>query len=193
MNSVVNRYYDPSTDQFLSIDPLVDLTNQPYVFTNDNPLNSTDPLGDCGGLLGFACKAFDASRHFVATHKVADGIALGVLSVATGGTALALAAAVEGSAAATAFGAAAAVSGLGANALDAHACVKQHSKAACGGMALGFLGSASGGAAVLGPSLGMSATTSYRLGALSLTTGAISVTYDATVEVIRLIPSHKKR
>ena len=33
------------TDQFLSIDPMVDQTDQPYVFTNDNPLNSSDPLG----------------------------------------------------------------------------------------------------------------------------------------------------
>ena len=42
---LVNRYYDPSTDQFLSVDPLVDQTGQPYVFVNDNPLNATDPLG----------------------------------------------------------------------------------------------------------------------------------------------------
>ena len=45
MTSVVNRYYDPSTDQFLSIDPDVASTNQPYVFTNDDPLNFEDPLG----------------------------------------------------------------------------------------------------------------------------------------------------
>jgi len=42
---LINRYYDPSTDQFLSIDPLLDQTGQPYVFTNDSPLNATDPLG----------------------------------------------------------------------------------------------------------------------------------------------------
>ncbi|MGH9019569.1 MAG: RHS repeat-associated core domain-containing protein [Acidimicrobiales bacterium] len=42
---LVNRYYDPATDQFLSIDPAVGVTGQPYVFTNDNPLNATDPLG----------------------------------------------------------------------------------------------------------------------------------------------------
>jgi hypothetical protein len=29
----------------LSVDPLVDQTGQPYVFTNDDPLNATDPLG----------------------------------------------------------------------------------------------------------------------------------------------------
>jgi hypothetical protein len=43
----INRYYDPSTDQFISIDPAVTRTNQPYVFTNDNPLNAEDPLGLC--------------------------------------------------------------------------------------------------------------------------------------------------
>ena len=29
----------------MSIDPEIATTNQPYVFTNDNPLNSVDPLG----------------------------------------------------------------------------------------------------------------------------------------------------
>jgi RHS repeat-associated protein len=42
---LINRYYDPATDQFLSIDPAVESTGQPYVFTNDNSLNSTDPFG----------------------------------------------------------------------------------------------------------------------------------------------------
>ena len=41
----INRYYDPSTDQFLSVDPDVQETDQPYVFTNDDPLNVEDPLG----------------------------------------------------------------------------------------------------------------------------------------------------
>ena len=41
----INRYYDPSTDQFLSVDLDVQTTDQPYAFTNDDPLNSTDPLG----------------------------------------------------------------------------------------------------------------------------------------------------
>jgi ankyrin repeat protein len=49
--SIVNRYYDPTTDQFLSIDPDVATTDQPYVFTNDDPLNGADPLGlyNCSG------------------------------------------------------------------------------------------------------------------------------------------------
>ena len=42
---LINRYYDPTTTQFLSIDPLVDLTHQPYVYTGDDPLDHTDPTG----------------------------------------------------------------------------------------------------------------------------------------------------
>jgi hypothetical protein len=42
---VVDRYYDPATDQFLSVDPDVAETGEPYAFTGDDPLNATDPLG----------------------------------------------------------------------------------------------------------------------------------------------------
>jgi len=41
----VYRYYDPSTGQFLSVDPLVDLTGQPYAYTGGDPVNATDPSG----------------------------------------------------------------------------------------------------------------------------------------------------
>jgi RHS repeat-associated protein len=43
---LVDRYYDPSTGQFISVDPDVIETNQPYAFTKDDPVNGTDPLGD---------------------------------------------------------------------------------------------------------------------------------------------------
>jgi uncharacterized protein RhaS with RHS repeats len=43
--SLVDRYYDPATDQFLSVDPLVAETGQPYAYTADDPVNGTDPLG----------------------------------------------------------------------------------------------------------------------------------------------------
>ncbi len=43
------RYYDPATGQFISVDPLKDLTGQPYAYTSDNPLSASDPTGlDCG-------------------------------------------------------------------------------------------------------------------------------------------------
>jgi hypothetical protein len=53
---LVNRYYDPSTAQFSSVDPLVDITQQPYAYVGDNPLNNTDPAG-----LGVSCSYSCAS------------------------------------------------------------------------------------------------------------------------------------
>ena len=39
------RDYDPATAQFLTVDPLVDTTRQPYAYVADNPLTQTDPSG----------------------------------------------------------------------------------------------------------------------------------------------------
>jgi RHS repeat-associated protein len=43
-----NRYYDPTTDQFLSVDPAVATTGQPYAYSGDDPVNESDPTGDFG-------------------------------------------------------------------------------------------------------------------------------------------------
>ena len=43
--AVVDRYYDPQTGQFLSVDPLIEQTEQAYIYVNDNPVNGTDPTG----------------------------------------------------------------------------------------------------------------------------------------------------
>lgn len=39
------RYYDPTTAQFLTRDPLEAATGNPYGYTDGNPLQYTDPLG----------------------------------------------------------------------------------------------------------------------------------------------------
>ena len=39
------RYYDPSTAQFLTRDPAVATTGQPYSYGDDNPTNEVDPTG----------------------------------------------------------------------------------------------------------------------------------------------------
>ena len=49
------RYYDPTTGQFLSVDPKVAATLSPYGYVNGNPLNGTDPSGDCGLWGGDTC------------------------------------------------------------------------------------------------------------------------------------------
>ena len=42
------RWYDPKTAQFLSVNPLVAKTLQPYEYAGDNPVNAGDPSGECG-------------------------------------------------------------------------------------------------------------------------------------------------
>ena len=39
------RYYNPATGQFISDDPMADLTQTPYSYADDNPLNQGDPNG----------------------------------------------------------------------------------------------------------------------------------------------------
>ena len=38
----INRYYDPTTAQFLSVDPAVGLTGSPYANTGGDPINGVD-------------------------------------------------------------------------------------------------------------------------------------------------------
>jgi RHS repeat-associated protein len=40
-----HRVYDPSTAQFLTVDPLVVVTHEPYVYAGDNPINYRDRSG----------------------------------------------------------------------------------------------------------------------------------------------------
>jgi RHS repeat-associated protein len=42
---LINRYYDPKSGQFISVDPLIIATLQPYFYAGDNPVSSTDPTG----------------------------------------------------------------------------------------------------------------------------------------------------
>ena len=39
----VDRYYDPTTGGFLSVDPLVATTTEPYSYATNNPVNVSDP------------------------------------------------------------------------------------------------------------------------------------------------------
>jgi RHS repeat-associated protein len=51
-----NRVYDPATAQFLSVDPAVALTREPYAYGGDNPVNRRDPDGlSAEGLEGVPC------------------------------------------------------------------------------------------------------------------------------------------
>src|ERR1700689_506119 len=51
-----NRVYDPTTAQFLTVDPAVALTREPYAYGGDNPVNRRDPDGlSAEGLEGVPC------------------------------------------------------------------------------------------------------------------------------------------
>ena len=45
LNYLNNRYYDPTIGVFLSVDPLVGKTGQPYLYANGNPTTLSDPSG----------------------------------------------------------------------------------------------------------------------------------------------------
>ena len=42
---LINRYYDPATGQFLTVDPGVAVTGQPYAYAGGDPVNQDDPTG----------------------------------------------------------------------------------------------------------------------------------------------------
>jgi hypothetical protein len=94
-DSLVNRYYDPSTGQFLSVDPLVQSTGEPYAYAGDDPINNMDPLGLCWP--SWACPVENAlgSVGTTVAKGVADvvnttiatspaGLAAGAIGQATG-------------------------------------------------------------------------------------------------------------
>jgi RHS repeat-associated protein len=47
-----NRVYDPTTAQFLSVDPLEAITGAPYNYAGDNSVNYSDPTGLIFGIPG---------------------------------------------------------------------------------------------------------------------------------------------
>jgi RHS repeat-associated protein len=71
------RWYDPTTGQFMSVDPLEALTGQPYSYTNNNPVNGSDPSGLCGlSSLGDALDCLNPIEHAGAISGVASVAAL---------------------------------------------------------------------------------------------------------------------
>lgn len=74
------RYYDPSTQQFLTRDPLGASAGQPYAYADRNPVNYTDPSGlqteeEEGGLEGSSavnCTLIKAIMYLAAFVDLSD-------------------------------------------------------------------------------------------------------------------------
>ncbi|BCJ42480.1 hypothetical protein GCM10010168_07780 [Actinoplanes ianthinogenes] len=115
------RDYDPATGQFVSVDPLVDVTRQPYSYVENNPLLMADPTGLCGFWChvgtgtGIAVVVVAAAAVACAIAEPCGAIALGGLAVGEG---LALAGGVAVSGAAIEAGAGAIALGAGAGAIS---------------------------------------------------------------------------
>ncbi|MGC1239751.1 MAG: RHS repeat-associated core domain-containing protein, partial [Acidimicrobiales bacterium] len=84
----INRYYDPTTGEFVSVDPDVSETGQPYAYAGDDPVDGTDPLGLCflggswcNGIQNTIATSFDSFRH--QTASLADYPADVILSAGT--------------------------------------------------------------------------------------------------------------
>ncbi|MEZ0109789.1 RHS repeat-associated protein [Catenulispora sp. EB89] len=73
------RYYDPETAQFLTVDPDLKQTGQPYQYAGDDPVNALDPSGL------FSWKTFGKIASAVSTAAaitLAVGIASGPIAAA---------------------------------------------------------------------------------------------------------------
>jgi RHS repeat-associated protein len=138
----VDRYYDPSTGQSLSVDPDVATTGQAYAYTGDDPVNDVDPSGACVKGFGWFCDTVHETAHVTdvvrhTTAHVADngvteirahyhGIiqivgvtAGGLLLISTGGAAFA----VEGGALASFLGSTATAASVVAEGTDIYGCL----------------------------------------------------------------------
>ncbi len=148
------RVYDPTTAQFLTVDPIYPATRALYNYANDNPINYMDRTGLCSIVPGSSENCFSevpgaigSVGESVARNPVAaGGIILGGVAVGTGAGAVAAAGA-AGAESASALGAASAVSGFAGAGLDAVGCAGG-SGIGCIGAGLGTI--ASGGAVAVG-------------------------------------------
>jgi RHS repeat-associated protein len=80
---LVNRYYDPGTAQFLTVDPALDNSGAPYGYASGDPVNNIDPLG----LWGWP--SMSQLRKGAQLALGVLGVGLGVACVATGACELA--------------------------------------------------------------------------------------------------------
>jgi RHS repeat-associated protein len=81
---LIHRYYDSTTGQFLSVDPLVRETGTPYEYTAGDPVNASDPSGLCVDVNNVyhpgACSRFQIQQLKAAAQLAGDNETLGASS-----------------------------------------------------------------------------------------------------------------
>jgi RHS repeat-associated protein len=175
---LINRYYDPTTGQFLSVDPDAAETGQPYAYTGDDPVNGTDPLGLCNtpGVIGYypgpcattgaqalAAEAYiqnsvpssgwSLSKAWGAEVHYAPGVVLGIVAIGTGYGALVAGATLVG----VGLGAASVAAGIGATTLDTRSCLQKHEAVACVSAGIGLTSALASGVGEAGTIVELSA------------------------------------
>jgi RHS repeat-associated protein len=75
------RYYDPTSGQFLTRDPIEAVTQQPYQYAHDDPLNAFDPSGlGCGWTSPWDCGG-DAAHAVGSAGKTALHVGLNAVAI----------------------------------------------------------------------------------------------------------------
>ena len=179
---MVNRYYDPTVGQFISVDPAVSSTNQPYVFVGGDPINQADPLG-LWSPWGAVANGFKSVWHGVKKHwRTIGGVVLGVAAIGLGVASLGFAS----GASVVLLGVAGAVAGGGAAALDYTPC-RHGDESACVGLGLGAVGA---GLGLIGSGVGLLAENSLPaavlggVGALGVNVGVAGTAVDAGMGIL---------
>ncbi len=68
------RWYDPATGQFLNVDPALAITQAPYAYANDDPVNNVDPSGlFCWGVCSISNAWSDTGGKAVHGATIAAG------------------------------------------------------------------------------------------------------------------------
>jgi RHS repeat-associated protein len=70
------RYYDPTTAQFLTRDPLESETGQPYSYAGDDPIDNSDPSGQL--CLGNYCLGFHPGTIPGSITNIGRGMSFGL-------------------------------------------------------------------------------------------------------------------
>jgi RHS repeat-associated protein len=81
------RYYDPITQQFLTVDPLLAATKQAYAYAGNSPLNRSDPSGLVAGCANGPCggSSPDGTKFEMIT-TFPDGTVSHTCSICSNGT-----------------------------------------------------------------------------------------------------------